>query len=184
MSGFASSVPDWDGILLPVNLQWFEAGHRVWGHNIFAILCVAALLAVTEYQLQWMRALSWWIAKRMQIDIRGDESNRVLNSPTTFIALALVAFVVQALHLVCDAIVSGGYGLPPWEICPWWPVTKAGYVLPLIPWGDPGPTVLLMGGLIYMAWRPQHTPRVAVATLVAVCAYVLFRGWFRGVLGI
>lgn len=182
MSAAASSVPDWDGLTMPLNLQWFEAGHRLRGHNVFAILCLAVLLAWSERQLDWLGTLRKWFARCVKIDAPGVVAANPSKTPMTSGAMALVAFVAQGLHLVCDMIVSGGRGLPPWEIRPWWPVSNAGYVLPWIPWGDPGPTIVLMAGIIYAAWNPQNPTRVSLATLAAQCAYVLARGWFRGVL--
>jgi purine-cytosine permease-like protein len=79
-------------------------------------------------------------------------------------------------------VVSGGFGLNDWSVKPWWPFSQAEYVLPLIPWGDIGPTVIMMAGIILGAKRPDKLSRISTVTLMVLIAYLLVRGWSRGIL--
>jgi hypothetical protein len=98
------------------------------------------------------------------------------------LVFALIGMCVQLLHLLCDMVVSGGNGLSDWAIQPWWPFSTAGYVYPLIPWGDIGPTVILMAGIIAAAKLKSHLSQTSWLTIVTLCGYLLMRGWMRGAL--
>jgi hypothetical protein len=98
------------------------------------------------------------------------------------LVLALAAFVVQLLHLPCDMVVSGGNGLSDWKVQPSWPFDDVGYAFPLSPWGDVGPTVVLMLGALLLAKFPNRISVISISTLVCLLAYLLLRGWARRVL--
>jgi hypothetical protein len=46
----------------------------------------------------------------------------------------------------------------------------------LIPWGDVGPTVILMTGIIVIAKLRSHISTTSTLTLVALCTYLIVRG--------
>ena len=92
-----------------------------------------------------------------------------------------IALIVQLVHLPCDMVVSGGRGLTDWPVAPLWPVSRTGYVLPLVPWGDVGPTVILMAGVIQMARVRGRYQSIALVTLAVLVLYLAGRGWMRGV---
>jgi len=77
-------------------------------------------------------------------------------------------------------VVSGGNGLTDWAIQPWWPLSNAAYIYPLIPWGDVGPTVILMSGIIVIAKRRSGISTTAALTLFVLVLYLLVRGSMRG----
>ena len=91
------------------------------------------------------------------------------------------ALIVQLVHLPCDMVVSGGRGLTDWPVAPLWPLSRTGYVLPLVPWGDVGPTVILMAGVIQMARVRGRYRSIALVTLAVLVLYLAGRGWMRGV---
>ena len=101
--------------------------------------------------------------------------------PSPYLLLCLVAVLFQVIHLGCDIIVSGGEGLSDWEVLPFWPFHDAGVVFPLIPWGDLGPTVIMMSTAVLMAAYRSRTEVIAISGLTILTAYMLFRGWQRGV---
>jgi hypothetical protein len=92
------------------------------------------------------------------------------------LVFVLVAMIAQLVHLPCDMVVSGGSGLSDWALKPWWPFSSAACVYPLIPWGDVGPTVILMTGIIVIAKLRSHISTTSTLTLVALCTYLIVRG--------
>jgi hypothetical protein len=72
-------------------------------------------------------------------------------------------------------VVSGGQGMSNWPVKPFWPIWQVGYVYPLIPWGDIGPTVVMMAGIIGIA-KFGRDQLVATLTLILLVAYMCFRG--------
>jgi hypothetical protein len=184
MAGVASNVPDWDGIPMLFDMQRFEGGHRVWGHGIVSIFLVSLLLGFFQIRWDWIG----FIANRFPVAM---PKNGVAAAPRNaewliggigFLVFASIAMCAQLLHLPCDMAVSGGTGLSDWAIQPWWPFSSAAYVYPLIPWGDIGPTVILMCGIIVIAKRNSHLSQTSWFTIVVLCGYLVVRGWARGTL--
>jgi membrane-bound metal-dependent hydrolase YbcI (DUF457 family) len=177
LAGIASNVPDWDGLSMLVDMQRFEVGHRVWGHNLLAILLSSLALGWSQAKFRWLE----WIGVRVRRFLPAHETKSP--TPLTFfhglIGCTLIALVVQLVHLPCDMVVSGGSGLTDWLVRPFWPFSNVGYVFPLIPWGDVGPTVILMAGAIALAKMPARVSVVSASTLVLLCVYLMLRGTMR-----
>ena len=66
-----------------------------------------------------------------------------------------------------------------WPVKPFWPFLQTEYVYPLIPWGDIGPTVIMMAGIIAIA-KFARAQFVAILTLVLLIAYMVCRGYWSG----
>ena len=184
MAAVASNVPDWDGIPMLFDMQRFESGHRVWGHSIMSIFLASLLLGF--FQIRW--DLMGSIANRFSIAL---PKNAVAAAPRNTewliggiggLVFSSIAMCAQLLHLPCDMVVSGGTGLSDWAIQLWWPFSSAAYVYPLIPWGDIGPTVILMCGIIVIAKRNSHLSQTSWLTIVVLCGYLVVRGRARGTL--
>lgn len=184
MAGVASNIPDWDGIPMLFDMQRFESGHRVWGHCIPSILFSSILIGIAQSRWDWIGC----IANRLRSTRSETASTDTRKSPDWIVGgvgglvFAMIAMCVQLLHLPCDMVVSGGDGLSDWAIQPWWPFSTTGYVYPLIPWGDIGPTVILMAGIITIAKRKSHLSQTSSLTILALCAYLLIRGLTRGIM--
>ena len=175
----ASNVPDFDGLPMLYDMERFEAGHRVWGHNFFAIVASASLLAASQHFFGWIE----WTAQRTSSLFPSDitvptttERNRI--GLTTLFA---VGVFFQCVHLLCDMLVSGGQGLSDWHVKPFWPMNNSAFVYPLLPWGDIGPTAIMMGGVIGIA-KLGNAKRIAIICLGLLWAYMAFRGYARGML--
>lgn len=177
LAGIASNVPDWDGLPMLVDMQRFEVGHRVWGHNLLAIILSSLVLGWTQARFHWLELIGVW-ARRFLPSQEAD-LQRSLTFARGLLVYTLIACVVQLAHLPCDMVVSGGSGLTDWLVRPFWPFSNAGYVLPLIPWGDVGPTVILMAGAIALAKMPTRVSVVSALTLVLLSVYLILRGTMR-----
>lgn len=176
MAGLASNVPDWDGIPMFVDMARFEEIHRVWGHSVLSILLTAVILAATQVRWDWIGRIGRWFVVRFPM---GESATpAVVEAPDVrvgFLALLSIACIVQVLHLPCDMVVSGGNGLSNWSVQPWWPFSRAAYVYPMIPWGDPGPTLILMAGAVCVAkWR-SRAAIISKFALAALVAYLIVR---------
>ena len=177
MAAVASNIPDWDGLPMLIDMQRFEAGHRVWGHNVAAIVAASLLLGGTQWAFDWIGTIGNWVSVRFLKSTPQPDTASKLSGGVVALVFVSVAIVAQLVHLPCDMVVSGGHGLTDWALQPWWPFSSAAYVYPLIPWGDVGPTVILMAGVIVIAkWR-SRIATTSMLTLVALCAYLVARGW-------
>ncbi len=188
LAGIASNLPDWDGIPMLFDMQRFEAGHRVWGHNLLVIAVTALLLSWTEMRFGWIELVSRWLLRMLAnlklLDAGAAKLPLQATSAVSWTGLVSIAALAQLIHLPCDMFVSGGRGLNHWGVQPFWPLSPASYVFPLIPWGDIGPTVILMAGIIAVAKYPGQLTRLSAGTLVLLAAYLLLRGWMRGAIGL
>jgi len=181
LAGVASNVPDWDGLPMLVDMARHEAGHRVWGHNLLAIAIASVLLAWSQSRFGWC---DWIVTRIGRMTARtGTDAVPGAESNTTGLVAAGVAGAAQLVHLPCDMVVSGGHGLPDWPIQPLWPFSHQAFVAPLVPWGDVGPTVILMAGAIWGAKQPARLSRVSMTTLACLALYLVGRGWARGMIG-
>ena len=176
LAGVASNIPDWDGLPMLIDMAWFEAGHRVWGHNVLSIICTSLLLAATQVRWNWINRFTDWCSRKWGLsDARRDSGGlggqqAIPADEIRFSVWIVIAMVAQVVHLPCDMVVSGGAGLSDWAVEPWWPWSHTGYVYPMIPWGDPGPTLILMAGALVIARWPRliiNGSRVTVAVLIA-----------------
>lgn len=188
LAGLMSNAPDWDGLPMLVDMARFERGHRVWGHNVFAILFTAFVVAVVVSRRDWIGTCGKWLARRCgsrghshpaSVAATAAAAGRltIRDRPLCFLPAFVTGCVAQLIHLPCDVVVSGGHGLTDWEVRPWWPVSNVGYVYPMIPWGDVGPTLILMAGAIAIARRGwgRGTATPAAATLAALLLYLIGR---------
>jgi membrane-bound metal-dependent hydrolase YbcI (DUF457 family) len=176
IAGVAAVSPDWDGLTFLFSIQLFDAGHRVWGHN----LLVAAIIGLF---LGWLDA---------QYDLMGKANNslrRILRQPSpsdvsevtrsrSSLIWCVVAMCAAVSHLPADIVYSGGQGLSDWELQILWPFSTRGFVFPMVRWGDIGATLLFVAGMFAMLRWPARVRPIAAATLGTVMLYVIVRGIF------
>ncbi|MCC7336401.1 MAG: metal-dependent hydrolase [Pirellulaceae bacterium] len=178
LAGIASNLPDWDGLPMLFDMARFEHGHRVWGHNVTSIALSSLIVATLQYRFHLIET----VATRLKNYLPKEVTIERARIGVPFIMLFLICAVVQTIHLPCDMVVSGGNGLSDWHIKPFWPISDVGYVFPLIPWGDIGPTIIMMCGVLLMVKYPKKLPLQSIVTLTILCCYLLIRGWTRGML--
>lgn len=174
LAGLMSNGPDWDGLPMLFDMARFEQGHRVWGHNLLVITLISLLVAAVLSRFD----LIGLVGKRIVGRFGGQELKAVILNdavPLGFGAALLTCLTAQMIHLPCDMVVSGGRGLSHWHVKPFWPVSDAGYVYPMIPWGDVGPTVVMMAGVIVMAKRRKDVAATSAATLACLVGYLVLR---------
>ena len=183
MAGVASNIPDWDGIPMLFDMQRFESGHRVWGHCVLSILFTSLLIGFIQARWDVIGRVTVWLQRTLPTTaiVAAQQDTAWLIGGFVF---ALIGMCAQLLHLPCDMVVSGGNGLSDWAVQPWWPFSNAAYVYPLIPWGDIGPTIILMAGIIAIAKRNAQISQTSCLTIGTLSGYLFVRGLIRGTLTI
>lgn len=171
LAGLVPNLPDLDGLPMLISMARFEAGHRVWGHNFLFIVLTSLILAALQSRYDIFGALATWLTRRLASAPAAEITARQLSA----VPALVLSFCCQALHLPCDMVVSGGHGLSHWLVQPWWPFSNIGYVYPMIPWGDPGPTVILMAGIIVAVRFLGHCRKISILSLATLLLYLTVR---------
>ena len=157
LAAVAAVSPDWDGLTIVVSFTTFAAGHRVWGHNIWACLLTAAVIASLDYRFDLVTRVGSWLAKTFRVPVPGEafQLRRHFTLATWGMWLAVAALAALS-HLLADMLVSGTAELPPWQVHLAWPFSKRGWVFPLVRWGDPGMTLIFVAGMFAMLrWKSR-----------------------------
>lgn len=176
-AGLVSSLPDLDGLPMLINMARFESGHRVWGHNVLAIALTSLLVAFLQSRRDFSGIIATLISRRLSTSGRQASETAPpfpVNAFSSIAAFKLSCFC-QLLHLPCDMVVSGGHGLSHWPVQPWWPFSTSGFVYPMIPWGDPGPTVILMVGIVAVVRFLPRCRRISATSLLVLVIYLTAR---------
>jgi membrane-bound metal-dependent hydrolase YbcI (DUF457 family) len=186
MAGIASNIPDWDGIPMLFDMQRFESGHRVWGHCLLSIILTSVLIGFMQIRWDWIgRGANRLQSVLPQAEmVVAQQEKQETDGFMGGLVFALIGMCAQLLHLPCDMVVSGGSGLSDWAVQPLWPFLNSAYVYPLIPWGDIGPTVILMAGIIAIAKRKNHISQIACLTIGTLSGYLVVCGLIRGTLSL
>ena len=170
-----SNVPDFDGLPVLFDMERFESGHRVWGHNFLLIVASSIILGWTQVRFEWIQSIGAYAVHFLPSEVKRFQSSS--QSPIPLSVFIFVGIGFQSVHLVCDMVVSGGQGLSNWPVKPFWPFRQIGYVYPLIPWGDIGPTIIMMAGIIGIA-KIGRAHLLSMLTLLVLIIYLLFRGYW------
>ena len=181
LAGVAAICPDWDGVFLlfSQSLRLVE-GHRVWGHNLLVCALLGGVIGAVDYRWDLVTRCGRWVVRRLRLDVPPQrfETRRVF-SKAGLASWMLVAAAAALSHLPADMVISGTDALPDWKVQLLWPFSHRGWVFALIPWGDPGASIVFVTGMFAMLrWRPRRQG-IACVTLVLVVAYMAVRAWMR-----
>ncbi len=177
LAGVAATLPDWDGLSILVNAQWFNESHRVWGHNLLSCLVLGLLIGGCDYRwdlvtrvARGLSRLGRWEIAPSQLDVRH-------HCNWSGLRIWLLTATLAALsHLSADLVVSGTATLGDWSLPLLWPWSNWGFVFPLVRWGDAAISVVFVVGMFAMVrWR-SRTQHIARYTLAGVFAYLVVRG--------
>lgn len=175
LAGMVSNIPDLDGLPFLVDTDTFVAIHRIWGHNITAILVSSVLVTLAQSRWDFLGAMTNRICRICMATTSTPISMPSYEKPFPPFAVLAISMICQLIHLPCDMVVSGGYRMADWPVKPWWPFFKTGYVYPMIPWGDPGVSVVVMIGLIALARDMRHSRAISAGTLLMLVVYLTTR---------
>ncbi len=178
VASIAAIAADWDGLTLLLDAELFAAGHRRWGHNLLACLLAGSAVAFLEqrYAAFSRPGLKLLQAIGLSTGTAAAGLQRGKQQPGHLAAWLTVGSAAAISHLPADMLVSGTSELPHWHIQPFWPFSDAGYVYPLVRWGDVGLTTVLVAGMFAMALRRGAAQALAWTTLLAAAVYVAALG--------
>lgn len=177
LGGLAAILPDWDGWSLAFGAAAFDRIHRTAGHNVFACSLLAAAVAALDcrYRLigRLRKLLGRWIRP-----LRAEKESA---GQRTFRAGELGVWMITGLlaswsHLAADLVFSGHERLADWGLKLFWPFSDRAWVYPMVSWGDPGATLIFVGGMFAMVRWPSRLQGIAAVTLGLVLAYIGLRG--------
>ena len=143
MAGVAAVVPDWDGLTLIYSVALCDVAHRCWGHALVTCLPIVVLIAMIDYRFDIVTRLARLGVSWLRIAV--DEEKLVPRSKFStkgHLAWSLAAIVASISHVCTDMLFSGNAQFTDWPIKILWPFSEAGFVYPMVPWGDVGITVI------------------------------------------
>ncbi len=178
LAGVCAVAPDWDGLTLLYDVQTFDRGHRVWGHNLLACFLTGILLGSIDYRYDLSGRLASYFASKRKPELVPDGSmRRKLGKEFSGWAVWILVGILAALSQIpADSVVSSGHGLSDWPLKPLWPFSQQEFIYPMVQWGDPGITLIFCAGMITMARCQRRLQLVAILTLLLVVGYIEFRG--------
>jgi len=178
LAAVASVLPDWDSLSLLAGAEAFDRIHRTLGHNLPVCVLVGVVFGVLDHRFGLLPCAARLLGKLFPVrDLqltRPEAENRNLGDLAVWITVAVLASLA---HLGGDLVFSGHPVLPEWGIRLFWPLSDRFFAYPMVPWGDPGVTIVFVAAMFAMLrWR-QHRQAIAAATLLLAGGYVAARGW-------
>jgi hypothetical protein len=177
IAAVAAVSPDWDGLTIVAGAAAFAASHRVWGHNVWACFVTGILIGCLDYRFDAVTRCGRLLTRMLHLIMPGGPPR--IRAAWSLGGLAVwisVAILAALSHLAADVVFSGTATLPDWKLQLWWPVSNAGYVFPLVPWGDAGVSIVFVAGMFAMWKWPGRLQTISAVTLAAVVLYVAARG--------
>jgi hypothetical protein len=166
LAALIGMFPDWDAVPRHVSPEIYRRGHRIWGHNIFAVTLAGAGLGWLGY---WIHTS---VARR-----RSSASFTPPGGPASWILLGLL---IMWTHPLLDILYAGPESPSNWPVGLLWPITSVGFALPGMPNNDRGASILLAAGLLAGALMPRRSQRWACLGLILLPIYVGVRRALHG----
>jgi hypothetical protein len=162
LAALAAMFPDWDAATKRSDPAAYQRGHRVWGHNLFAVMLAGAVLGAAGYLIHQS-----WSHRRARPP--GDATGGM----RAWVGLGIS---IMLSHPLLDLLYCGVERDADWPVGLFWPVVGSRLALPWMPWSDWGATVILSAGLCLCLLMRQHAQRYALASLLILTIYVGIRG--------
>jgi membrane-bound metal-dependent hydrolase YbcI (DUF457 family) len=180
LGGVCAVLPDWDGLTILYSVPLFDTAHRAWGHGLFTAAVLAVVTAIFDYRFDCMQRLTLFAGRLLRMKMPDSVQYRHNEfSLIRFIVWCIAAIAAAYSHLLADIVVSGTATLSDWDVKIFYPFSDKGIVMPLVPWGDAGNTVILLFGMFAMLYWKKQIQAVAVITLFGVCCYTLTYSYLR-----
>ncbi len=181
LAAFASALPDWDGLTILFGGHAYAVGHRVWGHNLLVALILGGLVGGLECQFHLAARLGRLLAGVLP-RLRASLPQNIASpkwSPGILGLWIATGMIASLSHLLADMVYSGHPEMRVWPVPLLWPFSDHGWAFPMVPWGDLGATLILVGEMFALYRWPARAQRTAWIALAAVVAYVFLR-WAVG----
>jgi hypothetical protein len=184
MAAAAGALPDWDGLSLLLGGAAYSRVHRVWGHNLLAAALgglLAGVLGLLCHHSARVRQRTLLLLARL-----GQPMSPAMAVPPlsaqTFCVWVVVGILAGLSHLPADVIYGGGESGLSWPVPLLWPFAERGWVVPLLSWGDFGPTVVFLMEMFALYRWPRRGQLLAWLTLLLLAGYLVVR-WLMGMAG-
>lgn len=178
MAAAAAALPDWDGLSLVFGARAYSSVHRVWGHNLLAACLGGGLIGIVGFlcqrSLKVKRKIELLLNNLDRPKSTGDATNPPLRSPAWAVWIA-VGVLAGLSHLPTDVIYGGSAGSADWPVPLLWPFASGGWSVPILGWGDLGPTLIFIVTMFALARWPRRAQLVACLTLLLASGYVGIR---------
>lgn len=163
LAALAGMVPDWDALAKHFSPETYQAGHRVWGHNLFAVTLAGLLMGGLGFLMH--QSLS-----------RSRPPSLPPERCGPWLALGVA---ILWTHPFLDILYCGLGREAEWPVGLFWPITSEGVGWPLVSWEDRGATVILALGLIIIVVSRNYRQAAAAFSLGILFIYITVRGMIR-----
>jgi membrane-bound metal-dependent hydrolase YbcI (DUF457 family) len=178
LAGFVAVLPDWDGLAILCGPAVFDRVHRTLGHNLLVCVVLGAVVAALDYRYRLALRVKEYLGRHLRVLASERPSPTRSAFRTDELAIWMAVGVAASLsHLAADLVFSGHPVLSDWGLRLFWPFSDRFWAYPMVPWGDPGVTLVFVAGMFAMIrWR-RHRRMIAGLTLILVLGYIAIRGW-------
>jgi hypothetical protein len=177
MAGIAGALPDWDALSLAFGPVAYSTVHRVWGHNLLAVVLggsvVGGLGLLCLHSVRIRTGVQQLLAKLGQ-PATAQQTPPSFSVPTLAVWMA-IGVLAGLSHLPADLIYGGSPGTPDWPLPLLWPFSQRQWAIPLLSWGDLGPTLLFLAEMFALYRWPALAVLIAWLTLIALLSYLASR---------
>ncbi len=165
LAALAGMFPDWDALSSHISPQSYRVGHRVWGHNLFAVTLAGIVLGL----------LGYWISQSCTKSTDLDSTNGERQAGEAGFWIVLCVLIMWS-HPLLDFLYCGWDRNVDWPVRLLWPIVPEGYGRPWMPWNDWGASAILLAGLFTTILVRRHRQLSACVFLALLVSYVAIRG--------
>jgi hypothetical protein len=162
LAALAGMFPDWDAMSKHISPETYRLGHRVWGHNVFAVSLAGLALGIMGYLIHRSST-----RQPAESDRAGDMGYWIM-----------LALLIMLTHPLMDLLYCGLDRGADWPVALFWPLVSDRFGQPWIPWHDWGATGILVAGLLLIGLLPRYSQRWACISVGMLTVYVGARGAF------
>jgi hypothetical protein len=161
LAALAGMFPDWDAAAIHISAETYQIGHRVWGHNLFAVTLAGLALGGAGYLIH------------QSAPSATTDATSTPESCRPWLALGVL---ILWIHTFMDVLYCSWDRTTNWPVALLWPVVGDGVGMPCMRWSDNGATFILLSGLLVCVAIRRHRQSWACVSLLVLAIYVMLQG--------